>query len=375
MNYRMGRLGFFAHPALFAETPTELHGNYGYMDQRAALQWVQRNIAAFGGDPNSVTIFGESAGGGSVMVHLTSPLSRGLFQRAIMQSPGIPTPRASVVGLTDLTVAQKMATDYAQAQGIAGEGTAALKALRALPADKLIEGSDAKLEVAALSSGKPIAGIAGSMIDGKLIIETPEAAFAAGQWAKVPIIIGANDRDLAVGVADSTDQLFAVFGSQAEEARKLYDPKGDQPLDELKQQVFADRTMTEPARHLADVVAQGGQPVWLYRFSYVAEALRNDPNWKGTLHGFEIPYTFNLPAAVVKDKVTDGDKAMAQAASAYWVSFGKSGDPNDGGRVQWPKHDPSVDKFINFTDTGVTLGPDPIKPRIDLWQKMWSGAH
>ena len=87
MNYRMGRLGFFAHPALVAEAPDDVRGNYGYMDQRAALQWVQRNIAAFGGNPTAVTIFGESAGGGSVLVHLTSPLSRGLFQRAIMQSP------------------------------------------------------------------------------------------------------------------------------------------------------------------------------------------------------------------------------------------------------------------------------------------------
>jgi len=94
MNYRMGRLGFFAHPALLAETPDEVHGNYGYMDQRSALQWVQRNIAAFGGNPKAVTIFGQSSGGGSVVAHLTSPLSRGLFQRAIMLSPGFPAPRA-----------------------------------------------------------------------------------------------------------------------------------------------------------------------------------------------------------------------------------------------------------------------------------------
>ena len=158
------------------------------------------------------------------------------------------------------------------------------------------------------------------------------------------------------------------------EARKLYDPDGNQPLDELKQQVFADRTMTEPARYLADLVARGGQPVWLYRFSYVAEALRNNPNWKGTLHGFEIPYTFDLPAAVVKDKVTAADKAMGALASAYWVSFGKTGDPNGGGRTQWPRHQPGVDKIINFTNDGVVVGPDPIKPRLDLWQKVQGPA-
>ena len=291
MNYRMGRLGFFAHPVLLAERPKELHGNYGYMDQRAALQWVQRNIASFGGNPKAVTIFGESAGGGSVMAHLTSPLSRGLFIRAIMQSPGIPTPRAEVVGVTGLAVAEKTAVEYAQSLGVKGTGRKALRALRSLSAEKLTEGTDAKAAIAAISAGKPIVGVAGSMIDGQLVIEPPETAIVAGRWAAVPIIIGANDRDLAVGVANSKDELFAIFGPHADEARKLYDPNGDQSLDELKQQVFADRTMTEPARHFAEIVARAGHPVWLYRFSYVAESLRSDPAWKGTLHGFEIPPT------------------------------------------------------------------------------------
>ena len=275
------------------------------MDQRAALQWVQRNIASFGGNPKAVTIFGESAGGGSVMAHLTSPLSRGLFIRAIMQSPGIPTPRAEVVGVTGLAVAEKTAVEYAQSLGVKGTGRKALRALRSLSAEKLTEGTDAKAAVAAISAGKPIVGVAGSMIDGQLVIEPPETAIVAGRWAAVPIIIGANDRDLAVGVANSKDELFAIFGPHADEARKLYDPNGDQSLDELKQQVFADRTMTEPARHFAEIVARAGHPVWLYRFSYVAESLRSDPAWKGTLHGFEIPPTPSIiPAATVKDKVT-----------------------------------------------------------------------
>jgi para-nitrobenzyl esterase len=375
MNYRMGRLGFFAHPALIAETPNELHDNYGYMDQRAALQWVQRNVAAFGGNPKAVTLFGESAGAGSVMVHLTSPLSRGLSIRAIIQSPGIPTPRAKVVGLTELTVAEKMAGDYAQSVGVEGKDRKALNALRALSAEKLTEGTDAKVAVAAISAGKPIIGVAGSIIDGKLVVEAPESAIAAGRWAAMPIIVGANNRDLAVGVANSKDELFAIFGSLADEARKLYDANGDQSLDELKQQVFADKTMTEPARHLAEVVARAGHPVWLYRFSYVAEALRSNPAWKGTLHGFEIPYALDIPAAVVKDKVTNADKAMATVASAYWVSFGKTGDPNGGDRPQWPLYEPGVDKIINFTQDGVAVGPDPIKARIDLWEKVWNARN
>jgi para-nitrobenzyl esterase len=122
MNYRMGRLGFFAHPALAAEAPGEPHGNYGYLDQLAALQWVKRNIASFGGDPDQVTIFGESAGGGSVLAHLVSPMSTGLFQRAILQSPGTPGARAAVIPSSDLPTAEKIALDWTRSLGIADEG-------------------------------------------------------------------------------------------------------------------------------------------------------------------------------------------------------------------------------------------------------------
>ena len=372
MNYRMGRFGFFAHPALATETPDDLRGNYGYMDQRAALQWVQRNISSFGGDPGAVTIFGELAGGGSVMVHLTSPLSRGLFQRAIMQSPGVPTARAKVLGLTELADAEKMAIGYARSLGITADGSAASKALRALPASKLIEGISAPEEIAALSAGQHVNGFAGSIRDGKLVVEAPEAALAAGHQAMVPVLIGANDRDLGVGIASSKDELFAAFGADAADARKRYDPRGDQTLDELKQQVFADRTLVEPARHLADEMARAGRPVWLYRFAYVSQAQRGRN--VGTLHGFEIPFTMNIPSAVVGDKVTPTDKAMGDLVSGYWVQFGSTGDPNGGSRPLWPRHDPADDRILHFTNSGIVVGTDPLKPRLDLWQKLSSAT-
>ena len=370
MNFRVGRLGFFAHPALLAETPDEVHGNYGYMDQRSALQWVQRNIAAFGGNPKAVTIFGQSSGGGSVVAHLTSPLSRGLFQRAIMLSPGFPSPRAKAGPLTGLSDAETTAVDYTRSLGITAEGPAALAALRALPAEKLVEGTDHEAEEAALAAGKPLIGVAGPMLDGKFIVEAPEFVLAAGREAKVAVMIGATDRDHAQGSADSKDELFAIFGANAVQARKLYDPQGDQTLDELKQQVFADRSQTEPAHHLADAVARAGHPVYLYRFSYVAESMRGQ--LKGALHSSEIPYVFNIPAELVGDKVTDDDKKMGELASAYWVSFATTGNPNGGNRPQWPRHDPAVDKLIDFTNNGVVVGPDPLKARLDLWQKVWS---
>jgi para-nitrobenzyl esterase len=349
MNYRLGRFGFFAHPALAEEAPGEVRGNYGYMDQRAALQWVRRNIAAFGGDPGKVTIFGESAGGGSVMVHLTSPLSRGLFQQAIMQSPGLPAARAKVTPLTEL------------------------KALRALPAETLVQGTSAPEEVTALAAGKPIIGVAGPIRDGTFLLEAPETAFANERQTMVPVMIGANDSDLGLGRAKSKDELFALFGADADQARKLYDPRGDEALDALKQQVFADKTMVEPARHLANEMARAGQPTWLYRFSYVAESQR--ATLKGTLHGYEIPYTFNIPDALVGDKVTAADKAMGELASAYWVSFAKTGDPNGGDRPPWPRHEPAVNRVTNFTNSGVSTGPDPLKNRLDLWQTVWRSGR
>lgn len=161
-----------------------------------------------------------------------------------------------------------------------------------------------------------------------------------------------------------------LFGPDAQAARKRYDPRGDQSLDALKQQVFADRTLVEPARHFANEMARAGQPVWLYRFAYVSPAQRAQN--MGTLHGFEIPFTMNLPSALVKDKVTPTDKAMADLASGYWVSFGLKGDPNGGGRPEWPRYDPAVDRIFHFTNSGPIVGTDPLKARLDLWQQVWN---
>jgi para-nitrobenzyl esterase len=226
-----------------------------------------------------------------------------------------------------------------------------------------------------MSSGQPVVGVSGAILDGRFLTETPEVAFAAGHQAMMPVIFGANDRDLGIGRAETKDDLFALFGNLAAEARALYDPTGNETLEELKQLVLADKTLVEPSRHLADGMVHAGQPAWWYRFSYVAESLRDDPKWKGAMHGFEIPYVFDIPAAHVSDKVTDADKAMAALASAYWVSFGKTADPNGDARPEWPQHDPGVDKVIDFTNTGVVVGPDPIKARIDLWQKVLDAKH
>jgi para-nitrobenzyl esterase len=371
MNFRLGRFGHFAHPALAKESTGDPRGSYGYMDQLHALQWVKRNVAAFGGNPEAVTLFGESTGGGAVLAHLVSPLSRGYFHRAILQSPGSPGPRARAIPASDLATAERIALDWSRSVGVTGDGLDALRQLRALPAEKVIEGASAPETLKALAAGTTPPGMAMSIIDGRFLTETPEAAFAGRRQALVPIIIGANDRDLPAGSARSKDELYAQFGGNAAEARRLYDPLDNQPLEELVQQVHADRTFVEPVRHLANEVARLGQPVWLYRFAYVAQALRGVNI--GARHGFEIPFTINAPAALVgPEQVTATDQAMADLTSAYWVQFATTGDPNGIGRPFWPKHDPAIDRIIHFTNSGIIIGTDPLKARLDLWERTFS---
>jgi para-nitrobenzyl esterase len=225
-----------------------------------------------------------------------------------------------------------------------------------------------------MNVGEPVIGVAGAIRDGRLIVDSPEVIFAAGGQARVPVIVGANDADLGIGAANTKEELFALFGPYAAEARRLYDPQGDQPLATLTAQVLSDRSMVEPARHLANEAARVGQPVWLYRFGYVFEKVQGKE--PGTAHGFEIPFTFNIPDAIkpvmtakYKDidfVITPKDRAMAELASAYWVQFGKTGNPNGGDRPNWSQHNPQLDQLFQFTHEGVTTSPDPIKARLDL---------
>jgi para-nitrobenzyl esterase len=256
------------------------------------------------------------------------------------------------------------------AAGVTGDGAAALQQLRALPVAKLLEGASVPETILALSVGKTPRGLAMSIIDGRMLTEPVESAIVAGHQAQVPVVVGANDRDIGVGVAASKEQVFAIFGPDASAACRLYDPRGDQTLDEVKQQVFADKTMVEPARNLANLLARSGQPVYLYRFAYVNEGVRGER--MGTLHGYEVPFAFDVPGALAGGKATPTDKIMADLTSAYWAQFAKTGDPNGDERPTWPRHDPAVDRLIHFTNAGSIVGTDPLKPRLDLWERVWN---
>ncbi len=228
-NYRLGRLGFFAFPALSREHPDELKGNYGYMDQIAALKWVQQNIAAFGGDPNNVTIFGESAGGVSVHTHLTSPLSRGLFQKAISESgggrDGVLTGRPMREDRRNELSAETIGVNFARKNGIEGVDADALAKLRALSAAEIVDGGQESA-----GPGGPVT-YSGPILDGKLMVETPQSAYEAGRQMKVPLIIGSNSADFVGFIsADTKEALFAQFGDRKAEAMAAYDPNGTTEL-------------------------------------------------------------------------------------------------------------------------------------------------
>jgi len=361
-NYRLGRFGFFGHPASTAESKDGLLGNYGYMDQIAALKWVQRNIKAFGGDPKNVTLFGESAGGGSVLAMMTSPLSKGLFQKAIIESGGgrglFPT-RYLSKSLPNRPSAEQIGIESAKKAGISSEGKDALTALRALSADQVVDG----LNMASMNSPT----YAGPMIDGKLLVEEPEAAFLGGRQAKIPLIAGANSSDIGFSPAKSREELFGPFGPDRSSAEKAYDENAKAEFDALRSAMAADRMMVEPARFVVQTQRTAGQPAFEYRFSYVAESMRKQ--WKGAPHATEIPFVFDTVNEKYGSALTTADEDMARAVNAYWAAFVKAGTPSAASLPEWPTYDPNADLLMNFTESGPKVEKDPWHDRMEVMRR------
>lgn len=370
-NYRLGRFGFFAFPALSRERPEELKGNYAYMDQIAALRWVQRNIAAFGGDPKNVTIFGFSAGGVSVHSLLVSPLARGLFHKAIVQSggsrDGVLTARPMRQDGADPNYpvsAETIGIEFAKSMGIEGTDAAALARLRALSAEQVLRGAPAQPGVNVLRhETTPI-------LDGKLITETAETVYKAGRMPRLPIMLGSNTADSAGNRIRSTtkEQFFARFGKWSDQAKAAYDPDGTTDLATLVRIANDDFGQAEPARFAANAFASNGSPVYLYRFAYVAAAMR-DQMRAGAPHGGEISFVFGTLTARPGSTLTPEDLAVSRMMQNYWVNFARNGDPNGPGLPLWPRHDPRKDLIFYFHPDG-TAGaiPDPRKARLDVMQ-------
>jgi para-nitrobenzyl esterase len=371
LNYRLGRFGFFAFPALSRERPAEAKGNYAYMDQIAALQWVKRNIAAFGGDPHNVTIFGFSAGGVSVHSLLASPMARGLFQKAIAESGGS---RDSVLTARPMSKdgvdpnypvsAETIGTQFARSMGIEGTDPVALAKLRALGAEEVLRGAPAQPGVSVPSyETTPV-------LDGKLVTETAETAYKARHQPRVPFMAGSNSADTAGNRIKATtkEQLWARYGQWSAQAKAAYDPDESADLATLIARANDDFGQAEPARFAANAFAANGSPVYLYRFSYVQAAMREQLR-AGAPHGGEIGYVFGTLAARPGTTLSPEDLAVSRLAQSYWVNFARTGNPNGAGLPPWPRHDPAKDLIFDFRPDGTAgAGPDPRKVRLDVTQ-------
>jgi para-nitrobenzyl esterase len=359
-NYRLGRLGFFAHPALAREQAGEPLGNYGTLDQIAALQWVRRNIARFGGDPARVTAMGESAGGDSVLILAGSPMAAGLFQRAIVQSGGGRTPvlgrRLMREDLPQRVSAEHAGLAFARSIGVEGEDEATLERLRALPAERVNGG----LTMVSLVFGG-LTTFSGPVEDGRVITASPDVALAARDRA-IPILIGTTTADLGLNRAQTKDAAFAAFGPLSDAARAAYDPGGATPLAAINAAIGADRTMGEPARHVARLTEHHGAPAWRFRFGYVAEALVNKPI-PGAEHASDVAYAFDTLPAALQGAVSDRDAAVADTMIRYWINFARRGDPNGPGLPRWER-EPAL--LVFGADGEVSVGPDPWQTRLDI---------
>jgi para-nitrobenzyl esterase len=374
MNYRLGRFGFFAHPALLKAKEGPV-GNFGFMDQIAALQWVKRNVGAFGGDPNKVTIVGESAGGASVLTLLTSPAAKGMFHGAMIMSGGgrvALISRKMTGGILERKTADKVDAEFAESLGIKGNGPEALAELRALSPEAIYGELNLNAVLAdALLGDQNYAG--GPMIDGTTVVASPAEIFARGEQAKVPVIIGTTATDLPLTFPPLKIFPFTYFGKDSDKAKAAYNAPERLDRDTLVPillSISMDMTMHEPARFVAREVTDAGNPAWLYRFTYTAESTRPESLKMGQSHAGELPFMFDTLEAKYGDAVTDADREVARAFNTYVGNFVKTGDPNGSDLPEWPKFNPAQFDLLNFTfDDGPVFGPDPRAARVELVER------
>lgn len=352
INYRLGIFGFLAHPELREESPHSASGNYGLLDQVAALEWVQKNIEAFGGDPDRVTIAGQSAGAMSVHLLLASPLAAGLFHGAIIQSG--PGGLAAFGIASDADLAQPLTQAEEAGLNFAREkGASSIDDLRSLGADELMTGSE----------GGPLLRF-GPVVDGWFLPEPVDAIFASGRQNDVPTISGMNADEASAfpGYGKSTVQAFQEdarrrYGELADSYISLYAPSTDKSAGEAQKQAARHLGLTA-LRGLTDRRAKTAEtPAYLYYFER-GIPWPEYPNF-GAFHTGEVPYVFdNLH--VLDRPWTDQDRAIADAVSTYWVNFATTGNPNGNGLPEWPAYDsPDGKTMVLGTEMRAAILPEP----------------
>lgn len=347
LNYRLGRFGFFAHPALTAEAKAEPVGNYGLMDMIAALEWVRANIGRFGGDPERVTIFGESAGGIAVNDLMVSPPARGLFMRAIAQSglgreTTLPLPAAETSG-------EAFAAQVGLSKATAAD-------LRKLTPEQI------------LKAGEPdIRAGGGSMAEGRILPMSPADAFAKGLEAKVPYVVGWNSLEFPAPAAD-VEKFIGVMAAANPRVSGLEATYPDR--ETYLTHVVSDLLFTEPALALAAMHAANGAPTWVYRFSVVSPAMRGV--LKGAPHASERQYVFQT--LKTSPWPTDANDAVqAKTISAYWAGFALNGDPNGAGRPDWPRYDRARDQILDLSNDGPAVVTTPRRKTLDAIAELDQG--
>lgn len=364
INYRLGTFGFFAHPALTAESAHHASGNYALLDQIAALQWVKKNIAAFGGNPNLVTIFGESAGSWAVNALMASPLAKGLFQRAIGESGGV---FDSMISLVDAEKSGEKAAEKI----LAGQSAASnpdkdiLKSLRAVPAEDLLKATNTDL--------------ARAIVDGFVLPQTVTEIFAQGKQNDVPLLVG-NNADEGTTLAPQGANLKAAafttgvkarYQATADQFLKIYPADSDEQAVKSFYAAYRDQVFGWQMRTWARMQSKTGHhPAYLYYFTRRTPGPAGER--VGAFHALEIAYVFgNFTWQFAWD---DNDHKLSQTIMSYWVNFAKTGNPNGAGLPQWPAYSLQQDQAMELGDK-VAVRAETNKAGLDFYDGYYQSLR
>jgi len=372
MNYRLGIFGFFVHPELTAESPHQASGNYGLMDQAAAIAWVKRDIAAFGGDPNNITIFGESAGSFSVSAQMASPLGRNLFQKAIGESGG--AFYSSGLGFEPREVREQRDAKFAETVLHA----TTLADLRKLSADDILKAVTAKTT--------PPQPRFGPNVDGYFLPDSVPNIYAAGKQAHIPLIAGWNHdeergpvifAEPPLTVERFKIQAQADFGENAAKFLALYPATSNTEAVTSASDFAGDRFIAFSTwRWLEAHVQTGNAAVYRYRLDLGSPGDKFHPAAIGAFHSDDIEYVFGTLDSRQEFTARPEDRKLSDLIGTYWTNFARTGDPNGGASAtpelpKWPTYEAATGWMVMHLDANSEARPDTLRNRYLFLDSVW----